>query len=168
MSLSTAGGSSSRPGTALSNSAGPAILNSWQGLICDAKWMKVSVLFKVICSTVDVTVISLEVQWLRLHASNAGGMCLIPGQGTKSSLVAQMVKNVSAVWETWVQSLGWEDALEKGMATYTSIFAWRIPWTEESGYSPWGCKESDMTEWLSHTHTQGTKILHAAGPQKKK
>ena len=62
--------------------------------------MKVSVLFKVICSTVDVTVISLEVQWLRLHASNAGGMGLIPGQGTKSSLVAQMVKNLSAVWET--------------------------------------------------------------------
>ena len=47
------------------------------------------------------------------------------------SLVAQMVKNRPAMWETWVQSLGQEDPLEKGMATYSSILAWRIPWTEE-------------------------------------
>ena len=46
--------------------------------------------------------------------------------------------------ETWVQSLGLEDPLEKGMATHSSILAWRIPWTE--GYSPWGQKELDMTE----------------------
>ena len=45
-----------------------------------------------------------------------------------SSLVAQMVKNPPAVWETWVQSLGWEDPLEKGMVTHSSILAWRIPW----------------------------------------
>ena len=44
--------------------------------------------------------------------------------------MAQMVKNVPAMQETWVQSLGWEDPLEKGMATH-SIVAWRIPWTEE-------------------------------------
>ena len=44
-----------------------------------------------------------------------------------ASLVAQLVKNLSAMWETWVQSLGWEDALEKGMATHSSILAWRIP-----------------------------------------
>ena len=46
-----------------------------------------------------------------------------------ASLVAQLVKNLPAVWETWVQSLGWEDPLEKGKATYSSILAWRIPWT---------------------------------------
>ena len=45
------------------------------------------------------------------------------------SLVAQLVKNLPAMQETWVQSLGWEDPLEKGMATYSSILAWRIPWT---------------------------------------
>ena len=45
--------------------------------------------------------------------------------------MAQMVKN--AMWETWVQSLGWEDPLEEGMATLSSILAWRIPWTEEPG-----------------------------------
>ena len=48
-------------------------------------------------------------------------------------LVTQLVKSLSAVWENWVQSLGWEDPLEKEMATHSSILAWRIPWTEEPG-----------------------------------
>ena len=47
-----------------------------------------------------------------------------------ASLVAQMVKNPPAIQETWVQSLGWEDPLEKGTAIHSSIVAWRIPWTE--------------------------------------
>ena len=50
-----------------------------------------------------------------------------------ASLVAQMVKNLLAMRETWVRSLGWEDPLEEGMATHSSILAWRIPWTEEPG-----------------------------------
>ena len=50
-----------------------------------------------------------------------------------ASLVAQMVKNLPAMQETWIWSLGWEDPLEKGMATHSSILAWRIPWTEEAG-----------------------------------
>ena len=50
-----------------------------------------------------------------------------------ASLVAQTVKNLTAMWETWVQSLGWEGPLEKGMATHSSILAWRTPWTEEPG-----------------------------------
>ena len=45
-----------------------------------------------------------------------------------ASLVGQLVKNLPAMWETWVQSLGWEDPLEKGKANYSSILAWRIPW----------------------------------------
>ena len=45
------------------------------------------------------------------------------------SLVAQLVKNLPAMWETWVQSLGWEDPLEKRKATHSSILAWRIAWT---------------------------------------
>ena len=49
------------------------------------------------------------------------------------SLVAQMVKNSPAMRESWVKSLGWEDPLEKGMATHSSILVWRIPWTEEPG-----------------------------------
>jgi len=47
--------------------------------------------------------------------------------------VAQLVKNLSAMQETWVRSLDWEDPLEKEMATYSSILAWRSPWTEELG-----------------------------------
>ena len=47
--------------------------------------------------------------------------------------MAQTIKNLPAMWETWVQSLGQEDVLEKGMATHSSILAWRIPWTEEPG-----------------------------------
>ena len=50
-----------------------------------------------------------------------------------ASLVAQMVKNLPAMQQTWVWSLSWEDPLEKGKATYSSILAWRIPWTEEPG-----------------------------------
>ena len=68
-------------------------------------------------------------------------------------LVAQSVKNLPAMQETRVQSLSWEDPLEKEMATHSSILAWRIPWTEEFGglYGPWGHKELDMTEWLRHS-----------------
>ena len=63
--------------------------------------------------------------------------------------MAQMVKSLPAMEETQVQSLGQEDHLEKGMATHSSVLAWRIPWTEEPGYCPWGQKESDMAEQLT-------------------
>ena len=49
------------------------------------------------------------------------------------SVVAQMVKRLSTMWETWVQSLGWEDPLEKEMAIHSSTIAWKIPWTEQPG-----------------------------------
>ena len=59
----------------------------------------------------------------------------------RASLVAQMVKNLPAAQETWIQSLGWKDPLEKGMATYFSILAWLIPWTEQGGgLQSTGCK----------------------------
>ena len=58
----------------------------------------------------------------------------------RASLVAQLVKDLPAMWETWVLSLGWEDPLEKEKAALSSILAWRIL------YSPWGCKELDMIE----------------------
>ena len=75
-------------------------------------------------------------------ACNAGDPSSIPGLGRSAgegigyplqyswaSLVAQLVKNLPARQETWVQSLGWKDPLEKGKATHSSILAWRIPWT---------------------------------------
>ena len=55
-----------------------------------------------------------------------------PLQYSWASLVAQLVKNPLAMWETWVQSLGWEDPLEKGKATQSSVLAWIIPWTVQS------------------------------------
>ena len=68
-----------------------------------------------------------------------------------------MVKNPPAMQEIPVRSLGWEDPLEKGKVTHSSILAQRTPWTEEpGGYSPWGHKESDMTERLTTTNSMWT------------
>ena len=69
--------------------------------------------------------------------------------------MTQMVKNLPAMRETGVQALDREDPLEKGMATHSSILAWRSPWTEEPGrlHSPQGHKESDRTEQLIHTES---------------
>ena len=87
--------------------------------------------------------------WCSPHSSdgkesvcNAGNPSLIPGSGRSpgegigyplqnswTSLVAQLAENPSAMWETWVQSLGWEDPVENGKAIHFSILAWRIPWT---------------------------------------
>ena len=70
-----------------------------------------------------------------------------------ASLVAQLVKNPSAMQETQVQSLGGEDPLEKEMATHSSILGWKIPWAEEPGWlQSMGCEESDTTERLNHHH----------------
>ena len=89
-------------------------------------------------------------------ACNAGDPDSIPESGRSSgegisyplqyswaSLVVQLVKNLPAMWETQVRSLGWEDPLENETATHSSILAWRTPWTV------WGRKESDTTERLS-------------------
>ena len=79
---------------------------------------------------------------------------------SRASPVAQTVKHRPAVQETCVQFLGWEDALEKEMATHSNTLPWKIPWTESlvgssepGSSSPWGHKESDTTEWL-HFHFQ--------------
>ena len=67
----------------------------------------------------------------------------------RASLMAQTIKNLPAVQKTQVRSLGWEDPLEKGMATYSSIIAWRIPWTEElDGLLSMGLQR-DSTERLN-------------------
>ena len=77
---------------------------------------------------------------------NAGDPGFIPGLGRSPGegigyplqyswafLVAQMVKNLPAMWEIWIQPLDWEDPLEEGMAAHSSVLAWRIPWTEKHG-----------------------------------
>ena len=66
-----------------------------------------------------------------------------PWHVVRASLVVQMVKNLPAVQETWVGTLGQEDPLEKGMATHSSILALRVPWTEQSGeLQPMGCQRT--------------------------
>ena len=74
--------------------------------------------------------------------------------------MAQLVKNLPAMWKTWVRSLGSEDPLEQGKATHFGVLAWRITWTI---YSPWGCKESDTTEQLSlhFTSRKLQTVLHS-------
>ena len=72
------------------------------------------------------------------------------------SLVAQIVKNSSVKEEARVQFLGWEDPLKEGMATHSSILAWRIPMDKRAW---WGCKESDMTELLSTV--EGENVSHS-------
>ena len=58
-----------------------------------------------------------------------------------------MRRNLRAMQESWIQPLGWEDPLEKGMATHSNVLVWRIPWTEEPGRLQFvGCKELDTTE----------------------
>ena len=101
-------------------------------------------------------------------ACNAGDPGLIPGSGRSAgkgidyplqyswaSLVAQLVKNPPAMRETWVRSLGWEDPLEKGKATHSSILAWRIPWT----VSPMGLQRVGHY-WVTFTFTtRQSKII---------
>ena len=73
-----------------------------------------------------------------------------------ASIVAQTVKSLPAVWETQVQSLDWEDPLEKKMATHSSILAWKIPWMVEPGRVH---KELDMTKRLNNNrwNSQGSQ-----------
>ena len=67
----------------------------------------------------------------------------------RASPVAEMVKNPPAMQETWVQSLGQEDSMEKEMLTHSNVLAWRIPWAEATVY---GATESDTTEQLTLTN----------------
>ena len=71
-----------------------------------------------------------------------------------ASLVAQRVKHLTAMWETWVRFLGWEDLLEKGAATHSSVLAWRIPWTEEPG-------RPQSPVWQRVRHNLATEQRHS-------
>ena len=94
---------------------------------------------------------------------------MIPGLGRSSgegigsplqyswpSLVTQLVNNLPAMWKTWVQSLGWEDLLEKGMATHFSIMAWRIPWTVQPMRSQ---SQTQLSDFHFHFHIMNILLL---------
>ena len=100
---------------------------------------------------------------------NAGDPSSIPGSGRSpgegkgyplqyswASLVAQLLKNLHAMWETWVQSLVWEDPLERGMAIYSSTLTWRIARTEE--LQSCGCRVRH--DWVTNTHTHQFFNMH--------
>ena len=79
--------------------------------------------------------------------------------GNPTALVVQGVKNLPAMWETWVQSLGCKDLLEKGMVTHSSILAGESPGQRSlAGYSSWGCKESDTTETKLPLDRKSTRL----------
>ena len=84
---------------------------------------------RVVSSAYLRLLIFLLAIWIPACASSSPEFYMM----SSASLVAQTVKHLPAVWETWVRSLGWEDPLEKEMATHSSTLAWKIPWTEEPG-----------------------------------
>ena len=88
-------------------------------------------------------------------AQVAGKMKWQPAMG--DSLVAWLVKNLPAVQETWVQSLGWEDPLEKQMATHSSILAWKISWTEKPGGLQSMGSQRVEHDWATNTDTKRSK-----------
>ena len=88
--------------------------------------------------------------WIPESGRSAGEGIRYPVQYSWASLVAQLVKNPPAMKETWFQSLVWEDPLEKGKATHTSILAWRIPWTVQF------TRSQSQTHWATLTFTHFT------------
>ena len=105
---------------------------------------------------------SLVIQWLRLWAPNAGGLGSILGQGTRSHMPQLRPRYSQIIFfffkrETQVQSLGQDNSLEEGMATYSSILAWRIPKTEEPG-ELWSIASRSRTQLKRlSTHTSMEK-----------
>ena len=113
-------------------------------------------------------------------ACNAGDSSSIPGSGRSTgerigyplqyswtSLVAQLVQNPPAMWETWVRFLGWEDPLEKGKATHSSMLVWRIPWMDCIVH---GMLQDRIMEWVTVPFSRGfsqprnqTQVSHIAG-----
>ena len=90
-------------------------------------------------------------QFVVIYTAKDGEALYSQQKQDRELTVAQMVKNLPVVQRTWVQSLVWEDPLERGMATHSTVLAWRIPWTEEPGrLQSWGHKESDTTEQRIH------------------
>ena len=87
----------------------------------------------------------------------------IPRSQGECSLVAQMVKNLPAMWETWVQSLGQEDPLEEGTATHSSILAWRIPWTEELGRLQFTDSQRGGHDWVTNAFTLKEAKIYNGG-----
>jgi len=90
----------------------------------------------------------IYIPWVFMYSKNLMLKCVF-----LTSLVAQMVKNLPIMWEIWVWFLGWEDPLEEGMATHSSILAWRIPRTEEPGGLQSMGSQRVRHDWVTNTFT---------------
>ena len=135
--------------------------------------MKVAQLCLTLCNSMDNSLppLSMEFPWQEYwseYAFSSPGSLPHPenepGSPTlRASLIAQLVTNPPAMHKTWVQSLDWEDHLEKGKATHSGILAWRILQT-----SPMSCKESETTEWLSLSLSPSLQVdsLPSESPEK--
>ena len=136
--------------------------NQWEG---ETLWQRQ--LSKLLCKIVEYHSTQahswhLQCYWVSLAGSNLGRPCL------SSFQVVQMVKCLLTMWETRVWSLGREDPLEKEMAPHSSTLAGKSHGLRSPvGYSPWHCKESDMTERLHFASVLASKILfHLLAPFK--
>ena len=104
-----------------------------------------------LCNPIDSSPPGSSVSGI-LQARIWSGLPFPPPIGnSRTPWVGQMVENVPAMWETWVWPLGWEDPLEKGMATYSSIIACRIPWTEEPGRLQSMGSQRVGHDWVTNT-----------------
>ena len=127
-------------------------------LFCWEIVVRLPVMFMTFSTVLSVTSrphgLSLSVTSLFITGTPLIPIFLLPPIGTwRASLVAQKVKNLPAMQETWVWSLGWGSPLEKGMATHSNIFAWRIPWTDRGvcgGLQSMGSQRVEHN-WLTNT-----------------
>ena len=96
--------------------------------LCRGQWLPAIPWCSLACQSITPTCASVFTGPTFLSVSKSPS-----SYKNRVSLVGQMVKRLPTMWETWVRSLGWEDPLEKEMATHSSILAWKIPWTEDPG-----------------------------------
>ena len=131
-------------------------------ILTSGRWYLVILIYIcLIISDVEHLFISLHTflifRWKKLISDlNYWDHCHAP---LWASLAAPTVDTLPTMWETWVWSLAWEDPLEEGMATHSSILAWRIPMDEDMGCSSRGHKELDMTERLSTQHSHVPQLI---------
>ena len=124
-------------------------------------------LFKIYLKNIIVSILTFSVHYFFTISPNP--VCLMNEkksvmppfpfisvfEGLGASLVAQRVKHLPAMWETWVRALGREDPLEKGLGTHCSILAWRIPWTEAPGGLQSMGSQRVEHDWVTNTFTLG-------------
>ena len=158
-----------------------AMTETWvQSLGWEDPWRKGILQYSGLENSMDCIVHEVAKSWTRLsdflfyfpyHKINPFNMCssvtfsIFTRLCNQGFSVAQMVKNLPTMWETWVWYLGWEDPLEEGMVTHASILAWRIPWTKEpdklQSLGSQRVRHDWVTDTHTHTHRQPSPLSHS-------